>query len=278
MVEVMKMMVTSFRRSHAWFLHSMPPTLHQPTSDPCLCQRHLDTHGQVWVSLLWGHCSFLLCPGTHNLLFVPSKNLFPKSCVSSGDSKPGLMANSSKRAYATPRSTAPRAPAPAAVHYWPIAPQETLKDSSVSVSVESLGPGMPKVCLSPLTSLTGMVLDSKCDFAPAIILVGLLLWPWCGVSLQSCSTATQPQLQNCTATTPAPTIFLVFSALECGVSPHSHSSTMQVLPQHCTATTPHRLLWLCGLQQTVENSSRNGNTRPCDLPPEKSVCRSRSNS
>ena len=31
----------------------------------------------------------------------------------------------------------------------------------------------------------------------------------------------------------------------------------------------------CGSQQTVENSSRDGNTRPPDLPPEKSVCRSR---
>ena len=29
---------------------------------------------------------------------------------------------------------------------------------------------------------------------------------------------------------------------------------------------------------TVENSSRDGNTRPPDLPPDKSVCRSRSNS
>ena len=35
-------------------------------------------------------------------------------------------------------------------------------------------------------------------------------------------------------------------------------------------------LWLCGSQQTVENSSRDGNTRPPDLPPEKPVCRSRS--
>ena len=33
----------------------------------------------------------------------------------------------------------------------------------------------------------------------------------------------------------------------------------------------------CGSQQTVENSKRDGNTRPPDLPPEKSVCRSRSN-
>ena len=37
-------------------------------------------------------------------------------------------------------------------------------------------------------------------------------------------------------------------------------------------------LWLCGSQQTVENSERDGNTRSPDLPPEKSVCRSRSNS
>ena len=37
-------------------------------------------------------------------------------------------------------------------------------------------------------------------------------------------------------------------------------------------------LWLCGSQQTVENSSTDGYTRPPDLPPEKSVCRSRSNS
>ena len=35
---------------------------------------------------------------------------------------------------------------------------------------------------------------------------------------------------------------------------------------------------LCGSQKTVENSERDGNTRPHYLPPEKSVCRSRSNS
>ena len=35
---------------------------------------------------------------------------------------------------------------------------------------------------------------------------------------------------------------------------------------------------LCGSQHTVDNSERDGNTRPPDLPPEKSVCRSTSNS
>ena len=36
--------------------------------------------------------------------------------------------------------------------------------------------------------------------------------------------------------------------------------------------------WLCRSQHIAENSSRDGNTRPSDLPPEKSVCRSRNNS
>ena len=44
-------------------LHSVSPTLQQASADPCLCQRLLDTHGQVWVSLSWGHRSFLLGPG-----------------------------------------------------------------------------------------------------------------------------------------------------------------------------------------------------------------------
>ena len=37
-------------------------------------------------------------------------------------------------------------------------------------------------------------------------------------------------------------------------------------------------LWLCGSQQTVENSEKDGNIRPPDLHPEKPVCRSGSNS
>ena len=35
---------------------------------------------------------------------------------------------------------------------------------------------------------------------------------------------------------------------------------------------------LCRSQQTVENSSRDGNTRPPYLPPEKPICRTRSSS
>ena len=35
------------------------------------------------------------------------------------------------------------------------------------------------------------------------------------------------------------------------------------------------VFWLFRIQQTIENSSRDGNTRPLYLPPEISVCRSR---
>ena len=88
-------------------LHSVPPNLQQATTDPRLRWRLLDTHRQVWVSLLWGHGSFLLGPGAHSVLFVPSKSLFPPSCVGYGSSIVGLMALSSKGAYAIPKSAAP---------------------------------------------------------------------------------------------------------------------------------------------------------------------------
>ena len=54
----------------------------------------------------------------------------------------GLLASSSKRAYVITGSTAPRAPTLASVHCRPMSPQETLKHSSVSVSVGSPGSGV----------------------------------------------------------------------------------------------------------------------------------------
>ena len=75
MVEVVK--ITSFKRSHGAALHAVPATLQQDTADPRLRRRLLDTHGQVWVSLLLDHSSILLGPGAHKVLFVPSKSLFP---------------------------------------------------------------------------------------------------------------------------------------------------------------------------------------------------------
>ena len=56
-----------------------------------------------WVMV---HTRCCLCPA----------RLFPQSSVSSGGSVVGLMATSSERAYATPRSAASRAPVPVTGH------------------------------------------------------------------------------------------------------------------------------------------------------------------
>ena len=79
----MKIMVISFKKPHACTAAFSVPDPKQATADPCLHCRLLDTHRQVWVSLLCGHRSFLLGSGVHKVLFVPSKCLFPQSCGSS---------------------------------------------------------------------------------------------------------------------------------------------------------------------------------------------------
>ena len=66
----------------------------------------------------------------------------------------GVNGNIPKRAYVIPMSAVLRAPVPAADHRQLVPPQEMLKHSSVSVSVGSLGPGVHKVCLSPLSVYT----------------------------------------------------------------------------------------------------------------------------
>ena len=129
-------------------LHSVPPTLQQATADPCLRGKLLDTRGQVWVSLLWGHCSFLLGRGEHKVLFVPSKSLFLQSFVSSGGVNGDILQEGlchtqvccTQRPCLCGSSTAD-----------PYLHREALKHSSVSVSVVFLGPGVYKLCLSPLS-------------------------------------------------------------------------------------------------------------------------------
>ena len=116
MVEVMKIMVTSYKRFHACTdaLGAPNPTAghHQPTPPLETPGNSLENVGQSFVGSLllslgsW--CSKVFC--------VPSKSLFPQSCVSSGISMVGLMATSSKSTYAIARSAAPRASVPEASH------------------------------------------------------------------------------------------------------------------------------------------------------------------
>ena len=53
----------------------MPLTPRQATAGPRLHWRLLDTHRQVWLSLLWDHCSFPLGLDVHKIRFVLSKTL-----------------------------------------------------------------------------------------------------------------------------------------------------------------------------------------------------------
>ena len=64
-------------------LLSVPLTLLQATVEPPLCWRLPSTHRQIWLFLLRIRCSFILDPGAHKVLFVPSKRLFLQSCGSS---------------------------------------------------------------------------------------------------------------------------------------------------------------------------------------------------
>ena len=75
--------------------------------------RLLDTHGQVGVSLVG---SLLLPPGFRCIQGSVCALQESASCVSSGGSVLGLIVTSSKRARDTPRSAAPRTPAPVAGH------------------------------------------------------------------------------------------------------------------------------------------------------------------
>ena len=100
MVEVMKIMVTSFKRSHA---HAATLSAPNPAADHHQPTSLLETPGHSWTSLgqsLVG--SLLLSPVSWCTQgsVCASKSLFPQSCVSSDGSMVGLTATSSKRAYA----------------------------------------------------------------------------------------------------------------------------------------------------------------------------------
>ena len=107
----MKIVVTSFRRSHASTATLSAPNPaaghHQPMPPP-------ETRGHSWASLgqsLVG--SLLLSPGSwcaQGSVCALQESVF-QSCVSFGGSVVGLIVTSPKRAYAIPRSAAPRASA-----------------------------------------------------------------------------------------------------------------------------------------------------------------------
>ena len=154
MVEVMKIMATSSKRPHAGTAILSAPN---PAADPCRQTPPAEAPGhsqQVWVSLLWGHCSFLLRPGSHKLLVVPSKSLFPQSCVSPGGSTVWQRRPPSRALmpYTGLRTQSP----------WPCGSPLLTHTSPGDAQTQfrlclyaSLGPGAHKVCLGPLSISVG---------------------------------------------------------------------------------------------------------------------------
>ena len=112
MVESVKIMKNPCRHCYTWSPKpcSRPPLTHASAEASWICT------GSLGLYLVG---SLLLSPGSwFTQDFVcDSKSLFSQSCVRFGSSKVGLMAASSNCAYAILRSTAPKAPAPAAIHF-----------------------------------------------------------------------------------------------------------------------------------------------------------------
>ena len=115
MVETMKIMVTSFKRSHASTATLSAPN---PAAGHHLPMPPPETPGHSRASLGQSHVgSLLLSPGswcTQGSVCALPESVSPVLCKFWW-LYDGLMAISSKRAYAIPGSTVPRAPAPAAV-------------------------------------------------------------------------------------------------------------------------------------------------------------------
>lgn len=123
------------QRSQHALLHSVPLTLQQATTNPCLCQGLLDTHRHVG-SVSWGG----ILPGSsaHKVLFVPSKGVISSVWV-----LVGLMETSSKGLLPQPGLLHRLA----AGHRKLLPPQKDARYQRPDLARAKPGPGA-QVCLS----------------------------------------------------------------------------------------------------------------------------------
>ena len=178
MVEVMKIMATSFKRSCA---HTATLPARDSAVGRCWPMPPPETPGHSRASLCQSLVgSLLLSPGswcTQVSVCVLQESV-SQTRVCFGSSVVGLMVTFSKRAYATPRSAAPRAPAPAAGHCWPGPPQETLKrvlSQSLCGLWVLVGTGLVWA-LQVSLAVCCLILNVTLPFLPSW--PGLLLCPW----------------------------------------------------------------------------------------------------
>ena len=175
MVEVMKIMVTSFRTSHE-LLRWVPTHGSRPTPNHAFAGDSWTLTGKSRsVSFdITAPFSWVL---VHTTVVCPSKSWFPHSCVSSGSSMVGLMVTSSKRTYAIPRSAAPRAPALQQATADPYLCMRHL-NTILTQSLWGLWVLVRRFVWAFQVSLVVMRFESKCDFTLPTVLLGLLLSPW----------------------------------------------------------------------------------------------------
>ena len=198
MVKVMKTMGASFKSSHvctATLSAPNPAAGHwQPTPLP-------ETPGHSWASLgqsLMG--SLLLSPGSwcaQVSICALQESVSPVLCKF-WQLYGWLVATSSKRAYAIHKSAAGRAPAPVADLYL-------LRRHQNTVLSQSLWGPWALVCTKRVwalwVSLVGVGFDSRHDFVPPTIFLGLLLCPWMwdiSSKLLQCHAASTPTLVQLT--------------------------------------------------------------------------------
>ena len=150
MLEIMKTIETSFKRSHAGTATLSAPNPVAGHCQPMVTPLVTPRYSQVSLGLFLVGSLFLSPESWCSQVSICALQMFvsPVLCKF-WRLYGGVNGNLLQEGYVIPRSTAPRAPAPAAVHCWPVPPQEILKHSSGSVSVGSQGPGAHKVCLSP---------------------------------------------------------------------------------------------------------------------------------
>ena len=177
----------------------------------------------LWASLgqsLWGHCSFLLSPGAHKVLFVPSKSLFPSpvqvlAALWWGQWWPPLRGLSTQVCWT--QSSSP--------YGSPLLTRTSTGDAQTQSWLSFCGdPGSwcAQGLFEPSEHLWwewGLILNTN---SPLL----LFFWGFSfalgrGVSSHGHSSATQLPLQCLPS-------YWGFSDLGCGVSPHHHSSATQL--------------------------------------------------
>ena len=193
--------------------HSAPSPAaghHRPAPPPETAGHSQASLGQSLVG------SLLLSPGSWCAQgsVCALQESISQSCVSSGSSVVGLTVTSSQRAYAIPRSTAPKL---LPLQQSTADPHLHRRHSNTVLSQSLWNPWAlaHRLVWALLASLAGMGFDSKHQFTPPTVLLGLLLCPW----LPGISSLSLQRLPS----------YWGFSDLGLGVSPQGQCSIAQPL-------------------------------------------------